>query len=351
MHLYLHIPFCESKCHYCAFTSLATNKLEKPYMSALLEDIKAQIQNFNTQKQSIQTLFIGGGTPSVIKACFYEPIFEFLQPFLAPNAELTSEANPNSADKNWLKTMKSFGLNRISFGVQSFNEKKLHFLGRIHRFKEVLDALENANCVGFKNINIDMIYDTKMDTKKMLDFELANLNSLKKLFTHISAYHLTIEKNTAFSKKLHYKKNASNLMKYFIKNIENLGLRQYEISNFGKKCQHNLAYWQGKNYIGCGLSSVGFKDDRRFYTKANLQSYIKEPCFRKIEPLSKEDLHLEHLFLGLRSCVGIDEKKLSQNELEKALFLSEKKKLIYKNHRFFNTNFLLSDEIVLFLQN
>lgn len=347
MHLYIHIPFCQSKCFYCSFTSLKTRGFEKAYFKALLEDLHAHFDTMCIEAKSIETLFIGGGTPSAIKAGFYEPLFTFLTPYLAQSAECNIEANPHSSNKEWLTTMKEFGINRISFGAQSFDEKKLSFLGRIHKVKDIFQSVEYAKSVGFSNINVDMIYDTKLDTKKMLDFELLNLAKLE--LSHISAYHLSIEQKSAFQKHPEFKKNAPLLMKYFTQSIENLGFKQYEVSNFGQVCKHNLAYWQGKEYIGCGLSAVSFYHKKRFYTHKSLKNYLKEPNFRQSEHLSDDDLLLEHLFLGLRSCVGIDEQRLNVSQRQKAFFLTQNKKLSYKNGRFFNTNFMLSDELTLFL--
>lgn len=353
MQLYLHIPFCESKCNYCAFTSLAKKDYEKAYLEALLKDLQFHFEELQISK--IKTLFIGGGTPSSINAKNYEKIFKFLNPFLMHNTEFSCEANPNSADFNWLKEMKNFGVNRISFGAQSFHPKKLNFLGRIHNQEMIFKAIENANKVGFKNINLDLIYDTKMDDKKMLEFELLNLEKIKALITHLSAYNLSIEEKTAFAKKEHFKKNAPRLMKFFIEKIKELGFFQYEISNFAKNktyiCKHNLNYWKAQEYLGCGLSAVSFYKNMRFYTVKNLKSYIKNPCFRKIEYLSPKDLNLEHLFLGLRSVVGIDKKKLDDGQKQKANLLLKENKLSYKNKRYFNNNFLLSDELALYLSS
>lgn len=355
MHLYIHIPFCESKCHYCSFTSLNKKDYEKAYFKALLEDLKFQFDFFKLCKNSLNTFFIGGGTPSVVEEKFYEGLFTFLTSYIDKNSEITIEANPNSTNLEWLKTMKNFGINRISFGAQSFHSKKLKFLGRTHTQKELFQSLENARKSGFKNINIDLIYDTKLDDKKMLDFELLKLGQIKDLITHLSAYNLTIESHTAFAKKEHYKKNASRLMKYFIKQIENLGFKQYEISNFAKNksrvCKHNLAYWQGKDYIGCGLSAVGFLKNQRFYTAKSLKTYMTNPIFREIENLSPKELHLERLFLGLRSKVGVSEKILNKIQLQKAKELVNHKKLEFKNKCFYNTDFLISDELALYLDS
>lgn len=351
MHLYLHIPFCESKCHYCAFTSLQKKDYEEAYFQALQKDINFHFSQYNIAKKSIKTIFIGGGTPSIIAAKYYETLFKFLQDFLAQNAELSIEANPNSSNFLWLKTLREFGINRISFGIQSFNEEKLHFLGRIHGTKEIFYSLENAFKAGYKNINADLIYDTKLDTKKMLDSELLHLAKLKPLLSHISAYALSIEDNTKFAKKKNVKKNAEILTKHFIKGIENLGFKQYEISNFGKKCQHNLAYWQGKEYLGCGLSAVSFFDKKRLYTARNLGHYLQNPTLRTTEHLSLQELNFEHLFLGLRSVVGIEKKRLNAQQLTKATWLCKAKKLFAKNERFYNANFLISDELALYLSS
>ncbi len=251
--------------------------------------------------------------------------------------------------------MKNLGVNRISFGVQSFHPEKLKFLGRIHSQKMVFKSLENANKAGLKNINLDLIYDTKFDNKKMLQYELLHLEKVKPFITHLSAYHLTIEPKTAFAKKEHFKKNAPHLMRFFIKELIHRGNFQYEISNISKSktqiCNHNLAYWQECDYIGCGLSAVSFYKNRRFYTAKNLKSYLQNPILRTVERLSQENLNLEHLFLGLRSIVGINEKRLDKEQKEKAILLVKEKKLGFKKGIFYNNNFLISDALALYLSS
>ncbi|XGQ69337.1 radical SAM family heme chaperone HemW [Campylobacter hepaticus] len=355
MHFYIHIPFCESKCHYCAFTSLKKQNYEKAYFQALKKDIKFHLKEFDIKTKQIKTLFIGGGTPSCVQASYYESIFEILSPYFSSNIEISCETNPNSASLNWLKAMKNIGINRLSLGVESFHPKKLHFLGRIHDQKMIFKALENAYKAGFLNVNIDLIYDTKLDNKKMLEFELLHLQNIKSLITHLSAYTLSLEPHTAFAKKKHFKKNAPNLMKFFIKELIQLGFFQYEISNFSKSkskiCKHNLAYWQGKNYLACGLSAVGFYKNQRFYTLKTLKDYIQNPTFRSIENLSYKDLNLEHLFLGLRSIIGINKTKLDPLQKEKINILLKEKKIFHKNQKYFNTNFAIADELALYLSS
>ena len=313
MHLYIHIPFCESKCHYCAFTSLKKHDYENRYFEALYEDISFHLQKLNIKKNSIKTLFIGGGTPSAVSAKNFEMILTLLEPFLSKNIEFSSEANPNSADIEWLKTMKNLGLNRISFGAQSFHPKKLEFLGRIHDQKMIFKALENVNKLGFKKINLDLIYDTKLDDKKMLEFELEQLKQIKNLITHLSAYNLTIEPLSAFAKKEHFKKNAPYLMKFFIQELQNLGFLQYEISNFardGYASKHNLKYWMRDEYLGLGAAAHGFQDGYRYHNPSSVSRYVSGENFgagRTVnEYVSLADAKEEAIMLALRTDKGLD---------------------------------------------
>lgn len=349
LQLYIHIPFCQNKCPYCAFGSVVSKEkwLIYEYFKCLINEFKWLADSFELEKHSLKTLFIGGGTPSATDAKFYEEIFKILEPFLSENAEISVEANPNSADFAWLKDMRNFGINRISFGAQSFDSKKLKFLGRIHTSKDTINAVFNAKKAGFSNISADLIYATKFDTKKLLSAEISTIKMLN--LAHISAYSLTLEKNTPFFNKFSYAKNSPNLAKFLIKEIENLGFSQYEISNFGKICKHNLGYWALKNYLSLGAFGVGFVDNKRFYAPKNIKIYLKNPLEKRIEILNKEQIKFEKIFLGMRSKIGINCEILSQNELENAKFLVSKNKLFLKNGVFYNPNYLISDEISLFL--
>ncbi|WP_333720413.1 radical SAM family heme chaperone HemW [Campylobacter sp. JMF_11 EL3] len=195
MHIYIHIPFCTSKCPYCAFGSrMDAFKLAKNYFDAL----DLEISNFIKKNKNfkISTLFIGGGTPSMVSAQYYEKIFEKLSPNFAPDAEITTEANPNSAKPKWIEQMRKFGVNRISFGAQSFNDEKLKFLGRTHGKNEIFEAVDNAKNTGISNINLDLIYASKFDDKQNLEFELAQFARAR--VSHLSAYALTLEPGTPF---------------------------------------------------------------------------------------------------------------------------------------------------------
>ena len=341
------MPFCESKCPYCAFGS-SDDEFSKvsAYFKALCLDLKFQLKSQNVKE--ISTIFFGGGTPSAVNAKLYDEIFSILAPLCTTKTEITLEANPNSANLSWLKHVKNLGANRISFGAQSFFEDKLKFLGRIHSKEQIFKAVENAHAAGFKSINLDLIYDTKFDTKKRLLAETENLKSLT--ITHLSAYSLTLEENTPFAGKKSYKKDSDTLAKFMIEQIQRAGFNQYEISNFGEICRHNLGYWQGKNYLGVGAFSVGFVNGTRYYAKSSIDAYITQPTHREREILSQSELTREHIFLGFRSVVGVEAGRLNEAQKKRANLLVENEKLLFKNGKFYNPNFLLSDEIALFIE-
>jgi len=319
-------------------------------MYALQTQLVYELKRFGAQEKSIETLFIGGGTPSTVSPELYEPIFKLLQPYFAPNIEMTSEANPNSASYAWLHGMYKLGINRISFGVQSFNEEKLKLLNRAHSPKQAKEAIINAAQIGFKNLSLDLIYATLGDTKELLLHDLNTAFSLP--INHLSAYALTIEEATPFAKKPHMSKEKLSLTTWLFKEIKKRGFAQYEISNFGAyKSSHNLGYWLYKDYIGAGSGAVGKLGNKRFYPSANLEAYIQNPLNIQEENLTPEDKKLEQFFLGLRSCIGINKEILSQEELKRAQLLVNEKKLTCKHDIFYNPNYLLSDEIALFLSS
>lgn len=314
-------------------------------MNAILVQLKSELKRFQIAPNSIETLFIGGGTPSTIKPELYVPFFEVLKPYLKKNAEITTEANPNSATYVWLEGMTKSGVNRVSFGVQSFNDKKLKMLGRNHTPFMAIEALKNAKKAGFKNISLDLIYGTAMDSKELLQKDLDIAFSLP--INHLSAYSLTLEENTPFFTKAEVQNDDENIAYWFTKNIP---MPQYEISNFGTyRSKHNLGYWQYKDYIGIGCGAVGFLKDKRFYTQKNVEEYIKNPNNINIENLNNKAIKSEKILLGLRSIVGFSKELLTTKEIERAEYLVEDKKLILKENCFYNPNYFLSDEIALYI--
>ena len=317
-------------------------------MQALLEQLKYELKRFQATNSSIETLFIGGGTPSTVSPELYAPIFALLEPYLQEECEITSEANPNSATYEWLKGMKKLGVNRISFGVQSFDAKKLKLLNRAHTPQMAKEALLNAAKVGYKNLSLDLIYATLGDTKELLQNDITTAFSLP--INHLSAYALTIEEGTAFETRPEMSSEQLELTEWIFQKIQKHGFEQYEISNFGTyRSKHNLGYWEYKDYIGAGAGAVGKLGTKRYYPTPVIEEYIKEPLHIKTEELSQEDMRLEKIFLGFRSCVGVQKEVLTDEEKIRASILVEEKKLTYKNGLFFNKDYLLADEIALFL--
>lgn len=317
-------------------------------MQSITQQLSFELEKFTPQHGEISSLFIGGGTPSTIPASWYAPFFEMLSPYLSQDAEITSEANPHSATKAWMAEMKSLGLNRLSFGVQSFNREKLHFLGRNHTPEIAEEAILNAHDLGIQNISLDLIYGTSLDTPILLHEDLRMATSLP--INHLSAYALTLEEKTPFYTRNDVTNSSEKLAKDFVNAIIQAGFPQYEISNFGTyQSRHNKGYWEQKNYLGIGAGAVGFLKNRRFYPSKNIETYIQNPNMQEIEELSTEDLHVETIFLGLRSMIGIDIEHFSVKEKEKVDLLVKENRLICKENRIYNNDYFLSDEIALFI--
>jgi oxygen-independent coproporphyrinogen-3 oxidase len=343
--LYIHIPFCDSKCNYCAFNSYTNiNHLKKEYFDAVKKQYQYDVKPFT----QFETVFIGGGTPSTMKISFYEKLFRLIESNIKNTKEITIEANPN-VTYEWLKEIKNLGINRISFGVQSFNAEKLKFLNRNHSPIQAINSIENAKKVGFENINLDLIYSTAMDNKKLLKNDL---NTAFKLpISHISAYSLMIEEGTKWEGDYSKRKEDEALEIWFINKIKK-NFFQYEISNFGKICLHNLGYWEGNEYIGIGAGAVGFikkEKNFRYYTQSNVYEYLKNPIKYSYEYLNNEDIKKEKIFLGLRSIVGFEERILNKEEKERVEILIKEKKVYKKENKIYAYDFLLADALTKFI--
>ncbi len=351
MLIYIHIPFCDSKCSYCAFNSYVDKfHLKDSYMKALEVQLKFELQRFKASNESIESVFIGGGTPSTVAPALYKNIFKTLKPYLKKDIEITSEANPNSATKEWLKGMKELGVNRISFGVQSFNNDKLKLLNRAHTHQNAIDAIKNAHDLGYKNLSLDLIYATLGDTKELLDNDIQTAFSLP--INHISAYALTIEEGTPFESKPQMSAEQLSLTTWIFQTIKEKGFKQYEISNFGTyQSTHNLGYWQYKDYIGLGSGAVGKLYLDRFYPTPSIEAYIENPLDIRVEQLEEEDKKIEQIFLGFRSSVGVSQNILNKEEEKRAEMLVEENKLHYQDATFYNLDYLLADEITLFISS
>jgi len=317
-------------------------------------EIQLEFELKKTPNIIFKSIFFGGGTPSSIDSANYKNIFKILEQYMDKNTEVTSEANPNSASLSWLEGMKNLGVNRISFGVQSFDDDKLKFLGRNHNKNQAVEAINNAYNVGFRHINCDIIYDTQKDTKELISSDLKIISKLP--IDHISAYSLIIEENTKFEDTPEVRIENIPLAINIFKDLENLGFKQYEISNFSKnkkaRSKHNFGYWEKEDYLGVGAGAVGCFQNTRYYPKKDVQEYIDEPCiYEKEESLNAEDIKFETIFLGLRSDVGVNLDIFTKNEIKRIEILADERKILIKNNKVFNNDYLLSDEIVLFIQN
>jgi oxygen-independent coproporphyrinogen-3 oxidase len=321
-------------------------------MQALKTQLKDEIDNYVIKhNKKIETVFIGGGTPSTIKAEEYKEVFELINPHLEKNAEITSEANPNSASRSWQEQMFKHGVKRISFGVQSFNKEKLKFLGRNHSVENATEAIKNASQIGFNSINCDIIYGVEGDSYQSIkkDFDMA----FSLPITHISAYSLTIEEGTKFFSSPKVKIDDEDLSYEIFEYINKNNFIQYEISNFAKnenyKSKHNYGYWEHKEYLGIGCGAVGFYKNNRRYTNKDLDAYIKNPMDIEFESLSDDDIKTEKILLGFRCDNGVDIHLFTKEELGKIDTLIENDSLFINKRRVYNKNFLLADELALYI--
>ncbi len=378
---YLHIPYCDSKCHYCAFNSYVGRfDTRTEYMKALHRQLAHELECFGTTPDSIETLFIGGGTPSTISPELYAPIFELLDRYLHPQAEITVEANPNSATPSWTKGMHDLGVNRLSLGVQSFDAHKLKMLGRVHSPQQAKEAILLAHAIGIPHLSMDIIYNYNGDTRAGLALDIETALALP--IEHLSAYELTIEANTPFAKTPHVRQDNDDLAFFVADTIKQHGFEHYEISNFGTyQSRHNLGYWELKDYIGVGAGAVGFRglasrdlsqsDEpfaglfaecgtqspeyenmrtaTRYYPPTDIDAYIHDPLAIREEHLTADDLLTERIFLGLRSRVGIKRTLLPEAMRTRADLLTQEGKLTATTTHYFNPDFFLADEIALFL--
>ncbi len=347
MILYIHIPFCDSKCGYCTFFSYTDKShLKQAYIDALILDLDSTLQTHLHTAKTLESIYIGGGTPNTLDSSVYIRIFETIFRHSALPQEITIEANPNLLTRQWCDALVDLGANRISIGVQSFRDDKLAFLERNHTYKDIALALQCAK--NFQHISIDLIYDTPLDSIQSLKQEIAQAAALP--INHISAYSLTLEKGSSLYKQYHNKLDSSHYGDIIKQELASYGFNQYEVSNYerGHKSLHNLAYWQAKQYLGCGAAAVGRIGDIRYYGANNIERYITNPLQKTQESLTKENLEFEKLFLGLRSEVGVTLQNLDSSKVQ---ILLEEKKCSIQNGMLKALDFFLADEIALWLSS
>ena len=336
--IYIHIPFCKVKCIYCDFYSITNREKQIPLFTKLLIEEINSYRRYNKKKWEFNTIFFGGGTPSILPVKNIEKILIQLDDVfdISNVKEITLEANPGEASFNFLNDIKKIGINRLSIGFQSFNDEVLKKLGRYHRSNDCFKTFKNARKAGFKNINTDMIFNIpNLSTNQWI-------GDIKKLISiepeHISAYSLTVEPST---KLFNLVKNNKMLMPSEQIDIEQFLITkdilmknkyfQYEISNYSKKnmeCKHNLNYWESNPYISFGPSAHSYDTKKRWWNVKSLDKYLslvgngKLPV-ENFEILKKQDKYNEMILNGLRLTKGISLNKIKKFHKNHLIYLKE----------------------------
>lgn len=320
--LYIHIPFCEKRCVYCDFYTVAGAGSRIPdYVAALKKEIGRRAQEPFWQRQRFATIFFGGGTPSLLSPQQIGEILDgaFSSFSFEKHPEITLEANPGTLTAEQLARYSSVGINRMSFGIQSLHADELKMLDRIHSPQQAMEAVMMARHAGFENINMDFIFALPQQTIARWQESLEQALELRP--THISAYNLTIENGTPLDFKIRKgemqplnEEEERAFYQFTLDFLEHHGYRQYEVSNFAKpgfEAQHNIKYWDGSFYLGLGASAHSFDGKRRFWNVANLRKYLETIAQNRLpeagaEQLTKEQKMFEAAFLGLRQRRGVD---------------------------------------------
>ena len=360
--IYLHIPFCKTKCIYCDFYSVTKREDSiSEFIDCLVKEIelnKNKLSNYD-----FNTIFFGGGTPSVLTEYQLEKILNALHKYynLNKNIEITLECNPGEINYEKLKGFRNLGINRLSIGFQSFNNDILKFLGRLHNAEQSIETFNAARKAGFDNINIDLIYDIPKQKLKDWKNDLFLGTSLHP--EHISAYSLTVEQNTALysmvkNKKVYMPSETMDKKMFLstIEYLENKNYKHYEISNFcqeKRECQHNLHYWKLNPYLAFGPGAHGFDGKKRWWNKKSIDYYIDSLKKNMLpiqseEILTNKDSFNENIMNGLRLIEGLSTDKINlliphnfDNYIEKI-----QKKWPYLKHK--NQKLKLNKEGLLF---
>ena len=315
--VYIHVPFCERKCNYCAFNSKVSDAAEKNfYVDALIREINL-CARFNSD-----TVYIGGGTPTTLTLKQLEKIICAVREnfFMKNCAEITIEANPCTVDENYLHGLKFLGFNRLSLGVQSFDDELLKILGRLHDSRTAIETIELATKI-FDNVSIDLMYGLPNQTLEKLRRDLRIIKNLD--VKHVSIYGLEIEEGTNFFKcGVRVEENlCADMYDLITKTLPSMGYQRYEISNFAKKnfeSRHNLGYWTGKKYFGFGAGAHSFDGKLRTSNVRDVATYIKKICAGENISVVEEVVDTraameEFCFLGLRMTEGISAQVFREN--------------------------------------
>ena len=327
--IYLHIPFCIRKCAYCDFLSApAEEETRARYVHALVREILSAGNREELRGREVDTIFFGGGTPTLLCALQLDEILDAVhQVFhVLPQAEVTMECNPGTADFESLLQARRLGINRLSVGVQSFDDKELRLLGRIHTAQEAREVAYAARRAGYENLSMDLMSALPGQRRETLLHSLHEAMQLEP--EHLSVYSLILEEGTAFYEQ--YVRGslpkipddeADRTMYYDTREIlRQYGLMQYEISNYalpGRECRHNIGYWTGHEYLGCGIGAASLIGELRFSVTRDLTEYLEhsgDPEFvrRDVTRLGISEQMEEFMFLGLRMTRGVREEDFAE---------------------------------------
>lgn len=322
--IYIHIPFCRQKCYYCDFYKTVNTNQTDTFISTLEKETVLRKSYISQEK--VKTIYFGGGTPSVLTEKQLSAVFKFLHEFFSvvPDAEITFEANPDDLTKEYLQMLKNTGINRLSIGIQSFQNEHLKKMNRRHNAEQAIKSIEIAASVGFSNLSADLIYGLPGLTLQEWESSLQQIFRLP--VVHLSAYHLTYHQGTPFYtwlKKGTLRELSENesieQFNLLIDEAEKAGFEQYEISNFARNEQyskHNSAYWSGEKYLGLGPSAHSFNGDSRRWNIAHLDRYIhgieNNSTWFEEEILSENERFNEYILTRLRTKWGISVQEIAK---------------------------------------
>lgn len=370
--IYLHIPFCKSKCAYCNFFSLVTEKKIDDYVLALKKEIINRKSYLGDDV--VKTIYFGGGTPSLLPVKYVDEILELLHKNynIISNPEVTLEINPDTIDKDKMLALKHLGVNRMSVGIQSFNDDDLRYLGRRHDSRHALQVLDDLSSVGFDRITLDLIYGMPTLTEEKWNHNLDIFFSTG--ISHLSAYALTVEPKTILGQKIEKEElqevSEEDTIRHYnilVERTKENDFEHYEISNFAKegcRSQHNSIYWQDVKYLGLGPSAHSYDGDSRQWNVSNLTKYIQfvnadigtdadtdMGRYYEREILSKEDKFNEYVMTSLRTSWGCNVEKIERDYGKSYAhkFLKNIKKYLDSGIMLMkDNNFILTDEGMLF---
>ncbi|MCG8307396.1 MAG: radical SAM family heme chaperone HemW [Cytophagales bacterium] len=322
--LYIHIPFCKQACYYCDFHFSTNTRYTEKMIKAISRELELQASYLDDDR--INTIYIGGGTPSILGIAEFEKLFDAVYSHYSTvsNPEITIEANPDDLSYQKLKLFKEFGTNRLSIGIQSFQDRFLEFLNRAHRSQDAIDSFNQARELGFENISIDLIFSIPKQSMTHVEFDISKALELNP--EHISIYSLTIENKTVFGNwqqkgkfKTVPEEESARQYDFIISTLEKEKYEQYEISNFcrdNRYSKHNTSYWKNIGYLGVGPGAHSFNGKSRQFNVANNHVYMKSIKEGKVpfemEVLDQRSLANEYLLTSLRTKWGCDLRKLTK---------------------------------------